>query len=149
MNIKKFPLLQRAKCAICGHTVFGVADDEPFMEDRSWFKVENQQARTVVYTDSIVTYIGKTDSLGNKIFEGDVVEFEMESLDTEGEYVYEHYVVMFSEKYCSFCLFNKKGVGQVEIVDFNCDSIKVKVIGNVYDNPELVEGWSEPKDVSL
>lgn len=71
-------------------------------------------------------YTGLTDKNGVKIFEGDIVEF-----------------VDIGDKYIGKVVFRKEDSGFVvrwNIVSVNMWMIEeVKVIGNIYDNPELLK----------
>lgn len=75
-------------------------------------------------------YIGRTDRNGNKIFTGDIVEDD--SIRMKGQ-------VKYSEEYLQY------------VVDDICDGEQdyaqfidqAEVIGNIYDNPELLEGGTE------
>jgi hypothetical protein len=69
-------------------------------------------------------FIGVVDEKGNKVFEGDIVYYEIEEIYDE---------VVFSEP-CDFTLrMNSFDVIDGVIVDWD------GVVGNVYDNPNLLE----------
>lgn len=85
---------------------------------------------TPVAGDSIGQYTGLKDINGKKIFEGDIVR-----IDDEKDSIY--YVKYFGEhNYPAFDLSNE--------VSIDCNGISyakemgIEVIGNIYDNPELL-----------
>lgn len=80
-----------------------------------------------VIPETVGQYTGLDDKNGNKIFEGDIVDILTENEEI-GVVVYENggYIV-FSDGFC---------------VDFinNIHGTDVEIIGNIYDNPELMNG---------
>ena len=90
-------------------------------------------------------YTGLTDKNGTKIFEGDIVEmhyfFENHDPSTLGVFEDENYIK-------GYLIYDKLGL---VLIDKNHDKYRVsdyvqepceelEVIGNIYDNPELLEG---------
>lgn len=152
MNISKFPFLQRAKCAFCGDTVFGHISETTCLTDKFyWFRTTDNKL-TLVYADSIASSIGQTDSDGCNIFEGDIVKFIFDSSDPD-EVSEDILVVCYNKDCAAFCLYNKNGKTDeygIYLKFIKLDiSFSVHVIGNIYNNPELVEGWKNPEEFEI
>ncbi len=80
-----------------------------------------------VDTGTICGYIGLTDGNGKKIFEGDIV-----SVDGEDE----TFVIKWNPEDARYTLEDKSIV-----MDFSAYlGYQTEVIGNIFDNPELLEG---------
>ncbi len=82
-----------------------------------------------VYSDTIGQYTGLTDKNGTKIFEGDIVRAV-----TQSTKIYKIYIgaVIFENGafwYKNWSWFK-----------FRFKFKKIEIIGNIYDNPELLEG---------
>lgn len=79
--------------------------------------------------ETVCEYTQMTDKNGRKIFEGDILRFEDCS----------NYPVVWDSDYCAF--------GSCWYSDFDhlskYRSIKIEVVGNIFDNPELLEGGEE------
>lgn len=74
----------------------------------------------------LMQFTGLKDKNGKEIWEGDIIEVDWNDI----RYSIHNFVIEWNEKYCSFvfeggCPFN--------------DKIHFKVIGNIYENPELLE----------
>lgn len=78
-----------------------------------------------VIPETVVQYIGLLDKNGTKIFEGDIVR-DAETSDV-GKIFFDTYTAMFVIGF------------ETTIADFNA-SYSLEVIGNIYDNPELIGG---------
>ena len=94
----------------------------------------------VVAQDTICQYTGLTDKNGRKIFEGDIVTTKYE-LGRGGFYTFEVY---YNENLCQFALTINTGSytknKQYDWLQLTASKAKkIEVIGNVFDNPELLE----------
>ena len=94
---------------------------------------ENTVEKHSVYGDTVGQYTGLTDKNGKKIFEGDIVRYG----DTIHQVVFEqrnttaYFGLVYSE---------------VETMPFGHyqDLTQIEVIGNIYDDPELLEIAAKP-----
>lgn len=100
----------------------GLVIKEPYKNDSSnvWH----------IESDTIGQYTGLTDKNGKKIFEGDIVDFPARS-DSEsyGVVKYDTNETEFAIVYDSIYT----GLGR------QYHSRDIEVVGNIYDNPELLE----------
>lgn len=82
----------------------------------------------VVYSDTVGQFTGLTDKNGKKIFEGDILK------RTNGN----KYVWYVDYKNCAFCA-NQSNCNYACELGELLDQIELEVIGNIHDNPELLE----------
>ena len=81
-----------------------------------------------VYPDTVCQYTGLKDCNGKMIFEGDIVDMLRENVEV-GVIEWDESTARFIVSAGTFC------------VNFdNYYSTAFEVIGNIYDNPELLEG---------
>lgn len=83
----------------------------------------NDDEMQLVDSGSVGQYIGLTDKNGKKIFEGDIVKYKNGS-PCKIDYIDSQFVMMWKRFYRNF----------ERVYDD-----EVEVIGNIYDNPELLE----------
>ena len=114
-----------------------------------WYDPHYQSAKTSeVYPETVGQYTGLTDKNGKKIFEGDLLNgFQYPFYRSESaEHNYFAEVIWFTGN-CAFGLYTHKhptakvrgiSAGNADFIeDFNSDDWEV--IGNIHDNPELLE----------
>lgn len=95
-----------------------------------------------VDANTICQYTGLTDKNGNKIWENDVVKFEDCEMSTESGYG-DCFVnvgkIAYDTDTMSYFITDRITV-DMEDMDIKND---VEVIGNIFDNPELLEGGAD------
>lgn len=96
--------------------------------------LEREPFEYEVEPETLCQYTGKSDEDGKKIFEGDIVGF-IDLYSTESGYSESSCLgeVVWSEEECCFHVTNRLSAESWEVLD------ECKVVGNVFDNPELIE----------
>ena len=112
------------------HGVVRIVEQEPSYKDAE------------VDSDTVGQYTGLTDKNGKKIFEGDIIHLEYSQVFFGGVYFGEYTAEVSYKEGC----FITDGINNGDEIEtplsgFNND--EVEIIGNIYDNPELVGGESE------
>lgn len=128
------------------------AKGNPIYNDGSWYygylAIDNDGdyqirgscwSRTVL-PETVGQFTGLTDKNGKKIFEGDIVSTKYK-LGRGGYYVFEVY---YNENLCQFALtINSRSYTKNKQYDWlqltPLKAEKIEVIGNIHDNPELLE----------
>lgn len=119
-------ILFRGKRKVCDEWVYGF----PFISRKGEYKIKwydgyyGSSKTSEIYPKSIGQFTGLTDKNGKMIFEGDIVDIVGEAK----EYITEEqqrFVVKWQDEDCGFSL----------LIMFDYE-----VIGNIHDNPELLEG---------
>ena len=84
--------------------------------------------------ETVCQYTGKSDEDGKKIFEGDIVGF-IDLYSTESGYSESSCLgeVIWSKEECCFHATNRLSAESWEVLD------ECKVVGNVFDNKELLD----------
>ena len=91
---------------------------------------------TVLFDDvELMQSTGLVDKNGQEIFEGDIVEFE-DADDIENVYINQGVI-----EWCQggFTVSNRTTVTLDDLLDE--DTLEVTIVGNIYDNPELLDDW--------
>ena len=92
--------------------------------------VERYGDGAIVDPETVGQYTGLTDKNGRKVFEGDIVE--------RGDRIW---IIEYDVKYAKFVMktFTERGVFWTRSFDL-IPSEWCEVIGNIFDNPELLKG---------
>ncbi len=88
--------------------------------------------------ETVCQYTGLTDKNGRKIFEGDIAK--VQHTDGEEDYV-EMAEVSWDDKNACFSPWDWQY--QCDGCDLYCEIQSIEVIGNIFDNPELLKGGTE------
>ena len=104
------------------------------------FQTKPHLAAYIVDPSTVCQYTGLTDNHGTKIFEGDAVAFEDAVADYEG-YHDNIYInrgeVTYTERGMCIYFTNREVVVMDDL--FYKGTADCEVIGNIFDNPELLE----------
>ena len=87
-----------------------------------------------VHTDTLGQFTGLTDKNGKKIFENDIIVI---CYETDGEEFSETKKVRYNEKEC--CWYPMRWEECCEHCDHYTEVKSIEVVGNIHDNPELLE----------
>lgn len=105
--------------------------------------------------DTICQYTGLTDKNGNKIWENDVVSFTHSKLkeiscdnvfgipNFETEKYQRNYVIEYINTWCTYGLRFRNGSIHFPCKQSTLRMYDCEVIGNIFDNPELLEGGGQ------
>ncbi len=103
------------------------------------YQTEPEIAKFPVYAETVGQYTGLTEWNGTKIFEGDIVEYFAEYSSIYSRI--EKATVYWNNTIGAFYARNRLGTEYI-LSAFN----KVKVTGNIHDNPELLGGEENEAD---
>lgn len=116
-----------------------------FPEPATIFHGEQYSFGSYVKADTVGQFTGLTDKNGKKIFEGDIIKFHKYRDEPD-------WVGAVSYEYCTYFAKGKMPLAYKKEIDkeaFHCpfevtisgiDKTTIEVVGNVHDNPELLEG---------
>ena len=89
----------------------------------------NRDGYVEIEKDTVGQYTGLTDKNGTKIFEGDIVKWNI------------NYAIVWQG--CKFVLKKDINAKSYDYVLSCFDGTEFEIIGNIHDNPELVRGEEE------
>lgn len=140
-GVRSFYMPQFNEKCICKHDE--VTDDILEFQNTRFYKVDGA---------TICQYTGLTDKNGNKIWENDIVSFTHSKLkDVNCDNAFgipnfqtvkyqRNYVIEFVDTFCTYGLRFRNGSIHFPCKCSTCKMHDVKVIGNIFDNPELLGG---------
>ena len=96
-----------------------------------WFALHNKYA---VKSETVGQFTGLTDKNGKKVFENDIIVI---CYETDGEEFTETKRVHYNEKKC--CWYPMRWEECCEYCGHYTEVKSIEVIGNIHDNPELLE----------
>lgn len=116
------------------------------MQDRFRFRYfdNSNRMREISLTDCYYTNLdysrlmqstGLKDKNGKLIYEGDIIKYMYYNPKR-----YTEWVVVFNQKTLEFALKDYRYDGYLRITNYSIFNNKVEVIGNIYENPELLRG---------
>ena len=83
----------------------------------------------------VMQYTGLKDKNGKEIYEGDIFQYKLGYSDTDPLQGLLHGVVTYDNQRCCY---TGGSVGEKANPLFNINETKIEVIGNIYENPELL-----------
>lgn len=128
-------------------------------------ELESPTEKHVIYTDTIGQYTGLTDKNGKKIFEGDILEVDVRETELipddwiyatigtstvrkrdTGRKIKALWTVEYKEHRCQgngFYVYGKDRRFHTTLTQSTIWNANPVVVGNIYDNPDLLKGGEE------
>lgn len=108
---------------------------QEFADGKTWEDYEVEE-------ESIGQFIGLYDRNGKEIYEGDIIDVHI-PCNSIGKEEHRTRVVVWNEKYDRFEFQDKRGDCIADSVGAKYNVVYYEVVGNVFDNPELLEEGDE------
>lgn len=92
--------------------------------------------------DTVGQYTGLTDIFNEKIFVGDIVKYKTDAFGLSYDYVG---IVEWDRVNPSMCIRYQRNpyIEDIEYDFVKCGLASIEVIGNIWDNPDLLKGGDE------
>lgn len=111
--------------------------DKTQTKEDAYYIIDGNDVNYEVDIETVGQCTGVKDKNKNFVYEGDIVKlFDDIKLNDKDYGIYE---IRFMQEFCGFCLYSKNFVS-----DFGgLHPTDIEVIGNKYENPELLKGGEE------
>lgn len=86
-----------------------------------------------VEPSTVCQYTGLTDKNGQKIWENDIVKSDLNKIGK----------IAYNETHLSYLILENAEMKYYHVLE--CDGVHIEVIGNIFDNPELLRWASEKR----
>ena len=108
---------------------------EGYLSDKNYINSPELEGEFLVDSETVCQYTGLTDKNGRKIFEGDILKRVL--LPTKR--IKNNFRFAFVSANSCFSAIDLDGRKVTFISDYINSSYEIEVIGNIFDNPELLE----------
>jgi uncharacterized phage protein (TIGR01671 family) len=119
-------------------------DDYTFQQFKHKMEVVNGKYFYFIVAKDIelMQYTGLLDCNGKEIWEGDIVRWKIWSPSAKDEYDITEKYILASVEYVRGCFYARE---RMQIIGTIEPHRKIEVIGNVYENPELISKLGGPE----
>lgn len=122
---------------------YGLVSNPSYREEHQiWYNKDNKQVCAEVIPETVGQWVTLSDRKGKKIFDGDILKY-LWAKTVSGKVLCVKFCLKWSEVYHSYQCFahGDKGYSYPDITmfDFGYNKDRFEVIGNIYDNSDLLE----------
>jgi uncharacterized phage protein (TIGR01671 family) len=133
----KFRAWDKVDKEMCGIAVMNYIEPNPFLEIYGLGVGRGHHKRRAFSDTELTQYTGLHDKNGKRIYEGDIVVATYGKWHEEPKGLTRICKVVYDDRTCSF----RMAVNNSKVLVLFEDSRKkdIEIIGNIYENPELLE----------